>query len=67
MNLKVSRSLKLTRKRQFETVQLEIGKFELSDLDSARSKREQAFRQYYVLDSELRTKENRKKDVLQPH
>ncbi len=48
----------------FESVQFEISKFDLSDLDSAKTRREQAFRQYYVLDSELRTKENRKKDVL---
>lgn len=48
----------------FESIQFEISKFDLSDLDSAKTRREQAFRQYYVLDSELRTKENRKKDVL---
>jgi len=45
-------------------VQFEIGKFDLSDLDAARSRREQVFRQFYVLESDLRTKENRKKDVL---
>jgi exonuclease SbcC len=52
------------QKTQYLAVQVEIGKFELSDLDTARTRREQAFRQYYVLDSDLRTKENRKKDLL---
>jgi exonuclease SbcC len=46
-------------------VQFEISRFDLSELDAARAQREQAFRQYYVMDSELRTKENRKKDLFQ--
>src|SRR4030043_1717262 len=49
---------------QLETLRLEIGRFELSDLEAARMQREQAFAQYYRLESELRTKENRKKDLL---
>ncbi len=49
---------------QLEIVQMEIGKFEVSDLEAARAQREQAFRQYYLLESDLRTKENRKKDLL---
>ncbi|MCJ7794024.1 hypothetical protein MUP42_03730 [Candidatus Bathyarchaeota archaeon] len=49
---------------QLELVQFEIGKFDLSELDAARAQREQAFQQYYMLDSELRTKENRKKDLF---
>jgi exonuclease SbcC len=62
--LEGQQKLECDQKAQYAAVQVEIGKFELSDLDSARTRREQAFRQYYVLDSELRTKENRKKDVL---
>jgi exonuclease SbcC len=50
---------------QLEQVQFEISRFDLSELDAARAQREQAFRQYYVMDSELRTKENRKKDLFQ--
>ena len=41
---------------QLEVVQFEIGKFNLSDVDAARMQREQAFKQYYVVESDLRTK-----------
>jgi exonuclease SbcC len=50
---------------QLEMVQFEIGKFNLSDLETARMQREHAFKQYYVVESDLRTKENRKKDLAQ--
>ncbi len=50
---------------QLEIVQFEIGKFNLSDLDAARMQREHTFKQYYVVESDLRTKENRKKDLSQ--
>ena len=49
---------------QLEALQFEIGRFELSDLEAARAQREQAFAQYYRVESELRTKESRKKDLL---
>jgi exonuclease SbcC len=49
---------------QLESIRFEIGKFDLSELDAARGQREQAFQQYYRLDSDLRTKENRKKDLF---
>jgi exonuclease SbcC len=62
--LENQQKLEVEQKTQYLAVQVEIGKFELSDLDNARTRREQAFRQYYVLDSDLRTKENRKKDLL---
>jgi exonuclease SbcC len=45
-------------------VQFEVGRFDLADVEAAREQREQAFRQYYLLESDLRTKENRKKDLL---
>jgi exonuclease SbcC len=48
---------------QLEVVLFEIGKFNLSDLDTARMQRDQAFRQYYAVESDLHTKENRKKDL----
>ncbi len=62
--LENQQKLELEQKTQYLAVQAEISKFDLSDLDLARNRREQAFRQYYALDSDLRTKENRKKDVL---
>ncbi|MCW4044051.1 MAG: SMC family ATPase [Candidatus Bathyarchaeota archaeon] len=49
---------------QLEAVQFEVGRFDLADVEVARVQREQAFKQYYLLDSDLRTKENRKKDLL---
>jgi exonuclease SbcC len=49
---------------QLDTIQLEINRFALADLEAARAQREQAFRQYYLLESDLRTKENRKQDLL---
>ena len=50
---------------QLEIVQFEIGKFNLLDLEAARSQRELTFKQYYVVESDLHTKENRKKDLAQ--
>jgi len=49
---------------QLETIRFEIGRFDMADLEAARARREQAFRQYYLFESDLRTKENRKKDLL---
>jgi exonuclease SbcC len=49
---------------QLEAVQFEVGRFDLADVEAAREQREQAFRQYYLLESDLRTKENRKRDLL---
>jgi exonuclease SbcC len=50
---------------ELESVQAEIGRVDLSELENAKAQREQAFKQYYTLDSEKRTKENRKKDLAQ--
>jgi len=49
---------------QLQTVRTEIGKFDMSKLEAAKVQREQVFRQYYLLESELRTKQNRKKDLI---
>ncbi len=46
---------------ELQKLQLEISKFNLSDVEAAKDHRERAFRQYYTLDADLRTKENRKK------
>lgn len=48
---------------ELQKLQFEINKFNLSDIEAAKDNREQAFRQYYILDADLRTKENRKKDL----
>jgi DNA repair protein SbcC/Rad50 len=55
--------LKIELAGELDAFRQEIGRFELSDLEAARTQREQALAQYYLLESELRTKENRKKDL----
>ena len=50
--------------RQLEALLFKISRFDIADLESAREEREQAFAQYYRVESELRTKESRKKDLL---
>jgi DNA repair exonuclease SbcCD ATPase subunit len=52
------------QKNQYLTIQNEIASFDLSDLDTARTRREQTFKQYCVTDSDLRIKESHKKDLL---
>ena len=49
---------------QLDVLRFEIIRFDHSELDTARTCREQAFRQYYVVDSDLRTKQNRKVDLF---
>ena len=51
-------------RRQLEALRFEISRFDMADLEAARAQREQAFRQFYLVESDLRTKENRKKDLL---
>ena len=61
--LEEKQKLEVDLHSQLELVVFEIGKFNLQDVDEARARREQVFRQYYVIESDLRTKENRKKDI----
>ncbi|MCW4005852.1 MAG: SMC family ATPase [Candidatus Bathyarchaeota archaeon] len=49
---------------QLEEVRVKISGFDVSELEEARRKKDQAFRQYYAAESELKTKENHKKDLL---
>ncbi len=56
-------SLDSELRRQLEALRFEISRFDMADLEAARQQREQAFRQYYSVESDLRTKENRKKDL----
>jgi exonuclease SbcC len=64
VEVEAKRQLEVALGGQLEALRLEIGRFELSDLEAARMQREQAFTQYYRVESDLRTKESRKKDVL---
>jgi exonuclease SbcC len=58
------RQLKIQLGEQLEALRFEIGRFEVSDLEVARMQREQAFAEYYRAEAELRTKENRRSDLL---
>jgi len=49
---------------QLETVRGEINGFDASGLEMAKTHRDEVFRQYYILLSELQTRENRKKDLV---
>jgi exonuclease SbcC len=64
IELENQQKLEFDQTTQYTIVKTEITNFDLSDLDAARTHREQTFRQYYALDSELRIKEGRKKDLL---
>jgi exonuclease SbcC len=64
VEVEAKRQLEVQLGGQLEALRLEIGRFEMSDLEAARVQREQAFTQYYRVEAELRTKENRKKDLL---
>jgi exonuclease SbcC len=64
VELENTQKLESDQKVQYELLQIEIANFDISDLDTARTRREQLFKQYYVLDSDVRLKETRKKDLL---
>lgn len=49
---------------QLENVQAEIGKFDLSQLENARNQRDDAYKRFFRLESELKTMENNKKQLL---
>jgi len=61
--VEAKRQLEVALGGQLEALRFEIGRFEMSDLEAARVQREQAFAQYYRVESDLRTKESRKKDL----
>ncbi len=55
--------LGVEQRSELKAVLFEIGKFDLSELDVAKDKKDQALRQCYALQADLRTNENRKKDL----
>jgi len=48
---------------ELDVVTFEIGQFDLSELQAAKERKDQALKQYYTVEADLRTKENRKKDL----
>jgi exonuclease SbcC len=61
---KTQQKFETDQKIQYSLIQNEIAKLNLSNLDTVRAHRDKAFKQYYSLESELKTKENNKKNLL---
>jgi DNA repair protein SbcC/Rad50 len=61
--LEEKRRLENELRVQVDIVRQELSRFDVSTLEAAKTRREQAFRQYYLFESELHAKENRKKDL----
>jgi DNA repair exonuclease SbcCD ATPase subunit len=64
VDLESYQKLEIDQKTLYEQLQAEITNLDIADLDTVRARREQTFKQYYVLDSDFRVKENRKTDLL---
>jgi exonuclease SbcC len=50
-------------RKQFEELHVEISRFDVLQLDEAKRRKDEASRQCYSLDSDLRLKESRRKDL----
>ncbi|MCW3983849.1 MAG: SMC family ATPase [Candidatus Bathyarchaeota archaeon] len=50
-------------KAELDACVAEIAKFDLSELQAAKDRKDQALKQYYAVESDLRTKESRKTDL----
>lgn len=61
--LSAQKSFEAEQRSELEMLQFEISRFDLSELQAAKEKKDQSLKQYYELESDLRTKEMRKKDV----
>ena len=49
---------------QLESIRFEISRFNLAEVDAAREQSRQAFRQFSAVESDLRSRESHKKDLL---
>jgi exonuclease SbcC len=57
------KSLETELRMQLEAVRSEISGLNISELEAAKAHRDQVFKQYYSLESDLRSKESRKQDL----
>ena len=57
--------LEIEQRYELEALLFEISKFDLSALGVAKDKKEQALKQCFAVESDLRLKQNRKKDLSQ--
>ena len=62
--LEEKQRLEIDLRMQLEQAQFEIGRFDLSELDVARKQRDKSYQQFCDLTSDLRFKENHKKDLF---
>jgi len=62
-NIEQRRTQEQEMTTQLAEVQKELERFDVSRLETARTQRDESFRQYHILESDLRLKENRKKDL----
>jgi exonuclease SbcC len=51
-------------RKQVASVRFDISRFDMAELETARANQKQAFQRYYFAESDLRTKESRKKDLV---
>jgi DNA repair protein SbcC/Rad50 len=58
------KKLEVEMQGQYQLVVAEIGRFDLSELSLAKEQKDQAFKQYYVLQNDLKNKEERKVDLF---
>jgi exonuclease SbcC len=51
------------QQKELEALLVEIGKFNLSELQAAKDKKDQALKQYYAVEYDIKNKENRKAEL----
>ncbi len=61
--LEAQLKLEVEQRTELEELLFEISKFDLSELQAAKEKKDLALKQTYAVESDLRTKENRKADL----
>ena len=61
--LEAQQRLEVEMRHELEALLFEISKFNLSELQVAKDKKDQALKQCYAVESDLNTKENRKQDL----
>jgi DNA repair protein SbcC/Rad50 len=64
-DLETQQRLEVEQRCELEALIFEIAKFDLSELQVAKDKKDQALTHCYAVESDLRTYENRKKDLAQ--
>jgi exonuclease SbcC len=61
--LETQQRLTAEQHTELDAVVLEVSNFDLTELQAAKERKDQALKQYYGVESDLRTKESRKKDL----